>query len=61
VANPHVFVPHESTTIVDCSECHDNHAIPFVKDESARKPNVQYCYSCHHAETLAHCNECHNH
>lgn len=59
-ANPHVYIPHDSKTIVDCTECHDAHAIPFKADENLRKPNVQYCYSCHHAETLVNCNKCHN-
>ncbi len=59
-ANPHVFVPHETTTIVECAECHDPHPIPYAKVEGAREPNVSWCYSCHHAETLAHCNTCHN-
>lgn len=60
VANPHVYVPHDSKTIVECTECHDPHAIPFKPSESARKPNVDYCYSCHHAQTLVNCNQCHN-
>ncbi len=59
VANPHVYVPHESKTLVSCGDCHDPHAIPYAPSENARKPNVDYCYSCHHAETLVHCSECH--
>ena len=59
-ANPHVYVPHDSKSIVECSECHDPHPIPFAPSENARKPNVDYCYSCHHAQTLVNCNQCHN-
>lgn len=59
-ANPHVYVPHDTKTIVECTECHDVHEIPYKPDESLRKPNVQFCYSCHHAETLVNCNQCHN-
>ncbi|MFA5852326.1 MAG: cytochrome c3 family protein [Spirochaetales bacterium] len=59
-ANPHVYIPHNTKTIVDCTECHDVHAIPYNPAESLRTPNVQYCYSCHHAETLVNCNQCHN-
>ena len=59
-ANPHVYVPHESKTIVECAECHTPHEVPFKADEGAATPNVNYCYSCHHAETLANCNTCHN-
>jgi predicted CXXCH cytochrome family protein len=58
-ANPHRYVPHNSTTIVECSECHDPHPIPFQKTADMRKPNVDYCYSCHHAQTLVNCNQCH--
>lgn len=58
-ANPHQYVPHDSKTIVECTECHDPHAIPFKPSENARKPNVDYCYSCHHAQTLVNCNQCH--
>lgn len=59
-ANPHVYVPHESDTLVACTECHDPHAIPYKPSENTRTPNVDYCYSCHHAETLVNCNQCHN-
>jgi predicted CXXCH cytochrome family protein len=58
-ANPHVHVPHDSTTIVECTECHDPHPIPFQAVKDGRKPTVKYCYSCHHAETLVNCNQCH--
>ncbi|HWR11017.1 MAG TPA: cytochrome c3 family protein [Rectinemataceae bacterium] len=58
-ANPHVYVPHDSKTIVDCTECHVPHAIPFKESAGESKPNVNYCYSCHHAETLVNCNTCH--
>jgi len=58
-ANPHVYVPHESETIVDCAECHEAHLLPFNASEYENKANVNYCYSCHHAETLATCTTCH--
>jgi hypothetical protein len=58
--NPHVYVPHDSKTIVDCTECHQVHAIPFVADPSVPKPTVKYCYSCHHSEQLVSCKTCHN-
>jgi hypothetical protein len=59
VANPHVYVPHDSKTIVECSECHDPHPIPFKPVEGGREPSVKFCYSCHHAETLVNCKQCH--
>ena len=58
-ANPHQYVPHNKTTVAECSECHDPHPIPFQKTADMRKPNVDYCYSCHHAQTLVNCKECH--
>jgi predicted CXXCH cytochrome family protein len=58
-ANPHQFVPHDTKLIPDCTSCHDAHAIPFQPGEELRKPDVQYCYSCHHAQTLVNCNQCH--
>lgn len=58
--NPHRYVPHNSTSIVDCTECHQPHPIPFKATDDMPKPNVDYCYSCHHTQTFATCSECHN-
>lgn len=60
-ANPHVYVPHDSKTVVNCTECHEAHPIPYTDaaKAQAKKPTVQYCYSCHHAETLVSCSNCH--
>lgn len=58
-ANPHVYEPHDSRTIIECAECHDPHPLPFKPSADARVPDVKFCYSCHHAETLVNCNQCH--
>lgn len=57
--NPHVYVPHDSKTITNCTECHQAHPIPFKAGEAQPKAPVQYCYSCHHTEELVSCKECH--
>ncbi len=59
-ANPHMPVPHESSTIVECTECHAPHRLPYVEEPDAKKPGVGYCYACHHTESLVHCSQCHN-
>jgi predicted CXXCH cytochrome family protein len=57
--NPHVHVPHDSTTVVECTECHDPHKVPFEMPPDARKPDVQFCYSCHHEKNFEKCSKCH--
>ncbi len=58
--NPHTYVPHNSTEIVDCTQCHDPHPIPYKATDNIQKPSVDYCYSCHHTQTFVSCSECHN-
>jgi hypothetical protein len=63
--NPHVYVemtksnPHESTVIVSCLQCHEQHALPLPSG-AVRAASLRYCYSCHHTEDLVACNTCHN-
>ncbi len=57
--NPHIFVPHDSTSVADCSQCHKAHPIPYTPGSAGPKPKLQYCYSCHHTEQLVSCKECH--
>jgi len=57
--NPHKYVPHDSTSIVECSECHEPHPIPYTAASAPPAPTVDYCYSCHHTQTFATCSECH--
>lgn len=57
--NPHVVVPHDSRTILACTECHEAHPLPATAGMQVTKANVQYCYSCHHRETFVSCKECH--
>lgn len=58
--NPHRYVPHNSTSIVECTECHEPHPIPFKANDNMPKPTVDYCYSCHHMQTFETCSDCHN-
>lgn len=57
--NPHTYVPHDSTSIVECAECHEPHAIPYNAATAPATPTVDYCYSCHHMQTFESCSECH--
>ncbi len=58
-ANPHVFVPHSSTKIVSCTECHEPHELPPSASTIIAKPDIQYCWSCHHEEDFTPCSKCH--
>ena len=57
--NPHKYVPHDATSIVECSECHEPHPIPYNAATAPATPTVDYCYSCHHTQTFVTCSECH--
>ncbi|HET7838809.1 MAG TPA: cytochrome c3 family protein [Rectinemataceae bacterium] len=57
--NPHVFVPHNSTKIVNCIECHEPHELPATAATVLSKPELQYCFSCHHQQDFRPCSECH--
>lgn len=60
-ANPHMFVPHDSEKIVNCSFCHEPHAIPPEADYEA-EADTEYCLdACHHVGTLQPCSDCHDH
>ncbi len=58
--SPHRYVPHDSKTIAECTNCHRPHPVPpSASDITAMaKPNPQYCYECHHTQTFA-CGTCH--
>jgi hypothetical protein len=59
-ANPHVYVPHDSTNIPACDNFHGVHPLPVTPPSNIAKSNVQYCYSaCHHENDFAPCVECH--
>ena len=58
--NPHVYVPHDSTKIIACSDCHESHPLPVTAPVKIAKANVQYCYSaCHHMNDFTLCAQCH--
>jgi predicted CXXCH cytochrome family protein len=58
-ANPHVYVPHDSTTITSCKYCHDVHALSVIPEEIP-KADAGYCFAaCHHEENYEPCSDCH--
>ena len=58
---PHRYIPHDSTDVPECTECHTPHEIPPKDKASVVKPkDVGFCYdSCHHAHNLQPCKNCH--
>ena len=60
VQSPHRFVPHTSTTIPECTLCHEQHPLPPTAADivAMAKPNPAYCYECHHTEKFV-CGTCH--
>lgn len=63
--NPHIYVdeqkanPHQGDKVVpDCLKCHEEHALPTPASAPAR-PELGYCYACHHDETFEACDTCH--
>jgi predicted CXXCH cytochrome family protein len=60
--NPHQYVPHDRTdekSVVDCMNCHKPHPVPLVSKEGLPKPNMDWCYSCHHTNEISSCKACH--
>ena len=61
---PHRFVPHDSKdakAIPGCDNCHATHPLPPTTAAIAAlpKPDVQWCYTCHHKNNFVSCKECH--
>ena len=56
--SPHRYVPHKSTNIPDCKNCHQAHPIPPASKASVPTPSTDWCYKCHHANVLE-CGTCH--
>ena len=63
VVNPHRYVPHDSKTITDCTNCHTAHALsplPTAGSIDLSKVDVTWCYnSCHHQNNFTPCKACH--
>jgi hypothetical protein len=58
--NPHLNVPHESTNVTTCTECHEVHPLPVTGPVKMAKASVQYCYAaCHHTNDFTPCVQCH--
>lgn len=59
-ANPHMYVPHKSSKVTACGECHEVHPLPVTPAARIPKATVQYCYAaCHHENDFAPCVQCH--
>jgi hypothetical protein len=58
--NPHLNVPHKSTNVTTCTECHEVHPLPVTGQVKIAKATVQYCYAaCHHTNDFTPCVQCH--
>ncbi len=58
--NPHVYVPHDKTTIFECSRCHEAHPLPVTAPDEIPQADVEYCFNaCHHERTWEVCSNCH--
>lgn len=61
VANPHMYVPHTSTKVFNCKNCHEVHALPVTASVVIQQADIGYCYlSCHHEEDFTPCISCHS-
>jgi len=58
---PHRYVPHDGKDIPDCTNCHQTHSTNPTAGEIAAlpKPNVKFCFDCHHKENFQRCKTCH--
>lgn len=58
--NPHMFVPHDSTTVFACSNCHDVHELPVTDPGAIESADLNYCFAaCHHEGNFEPCAACH--
>jgi hypothetical protein len=59
--NPHVYVPHDKTTIFACDKCHEVHSLPVTEADEIPEADVEYCFdACHHERTWEVCSNCHD-
>lgn len=62
--NPHRHVPHnrsDEKSVVECTKCHKPHPVPLTSKAEVAKPNVEWCFSCHHTNDFLPCKACHQH
>ncbi len=59
--NPHVFLPHGNPKgeITECTDCHQQHALPPPKGHKDAYALLDPCYACHHNHELKKCSSCH--
>lgn len=58
---PHRYIPHDQKDIPDCLSCHQKHSVSPTSAEIAAlpKPNVKFCFDCHHKKNFMPCKACH--
>lgn len=66
ITTPHRHVPHDSLeekTIPECDQCHQKRSMPPSASELTalknQKPNLDFCYKCHHIKEFMSCKTCH--
>jgi hypothetical protein len=64
--NPHTSMdpgatkPHPyEKRIFECANCHTMHPLPVASVKDVPKPNVEFCFSCHHERNFDACSKCH--
>lgn len=58
--NPHIYVPHDTTDIMECNLCHQPHTLPQqIESDAAAAVTVEACYDCHHVRNFTNCSQCH--
>ena len=55
--DPNATKPHPyEKRVFECTNCHQVHPFP---PKDVPKPNVEYCFSCHHERNVTNCSQCH--
>jgi hypothetical protein len=65
--NPHTSMDPAATKphpyekrIFECTNCHQMHPLPVASAKDVPKPNVEFCFSCHHERNFDACSKCHS-
>ena len=65
--NPHTSMDPKATKphpyekrVFECTNCHKMHALPVASAKDVPKPNVEFCFSCHHERNFEVCSKCHS-
>ena len=65
--NPHTSMDPKATKphpfekrVFECANCHKMHPLPVASAKDVPKPNVEFCFSCHHERNFEVCSKCHS-